>query len=355
MRKFLFFFLLSATVLVLGGAGCITVGGSAPAAIDGGVFKSVDGGLTWAQRTQIFAIGGERKDFSKDVMTGLIFDPADHNALYATGINTGLLFSYAGGMAWQRPEQIKAGTVSSVTVDSKNKCLIFVALGNLIFKSEDCSRSFLAVYQEGRPEVRLTNVVIDPNSSLVLYAGNSVGDFLKSTDGGKNWVVTKRFENPLAKVIINPTNSKIIYVATQEKGLYRSNDAGENWTEMNEGLKKYGGAYIYHDLVLVDPKAESFLLASQYGLIKTEDAGVTWEAIDLLTPPNGADIRVVAVNPKNVKEIFYATPTTFYKSVDGGLEWGNQKLPSVRPPSFLLIDSNDPKIMYLGFGQPIKK
>jgi len=355
MRKFFFFFLFFATAVVLGGAGCISVGGSAPVAIDGGIFKSGDKGISWVQRTQLFTVGGEKKDFSKDVMTSLVFDPADHTSLYATGVGTGLLYSYNGGLGWQKPEQIKAGTVSGVAVDSKNKCLIFVALGNLILKSEDCSRGFVPVYQEGRPEVRLTHIVIDPASSFVLYAGNSVGDLFKSTDGGKNWLVIKRFENPLARIIINPTNTRIVYIATQEKGLYRSNDGGVSWTEMNEGLKKYGGAYVFHDLVLMDAKSESFLLASQYGLTRTTDAGATWEALNLLTPPNGADIKVIAVNPANNKEIFYATPSTFYRSVDGGAEWGTQKLPSTRPPAFLLIDSLDPKIMYIGFGQPIKK
>ncbi|HPV70610.1 MAG TPA: hypothetical protein PKY08_01755 [Candidatus Magasanikbacteria bacterium] len=356
MRRFIFFFFITAACLVLGGAGCIQVGGSGNQnVVDGGIFKSVDKSVTWGQATQIFSVGGEKKDFSKEAVTGLVFDPSDHNALYLTGLNTGLLFSYNAGSGWQRPEQIKAGTVSGVAVDYKNKCLIYITLGKLILKTEDCGRIFTPVYQEGRTEASLGQIVTDPFSSSVLYAGNSVGDFLKSSDGGKTWIVIKRFENPLAKIIINPTNSKIIYVATQERGLYRSGDAGISWTDMNEGLKKYGGAYVYQDLVLIDAKSESFLLASQYGLIKTGDGGVTWEALNLLTPPNGAEIKVVTVNPKNSKEIFYATASTFYKSVDGGVQWQTQKLPSTRPPTFLIIDPIDPKIMYFGFGQSIKK
>lgn len=356
MRRFLFLFIPLAAILVLVGAGCVQVGGGGGAAvIDGGLFKSIDKGTTWSQRSQIFSVGGQKVDFSKEAVTGLYFDPLDNNALYLTGLNIGLLYSYNGGAAWQKPEQIKGGTVSSVAVDFKNKCVIYLGLGNLILKTEDCNRSFSPIYQEGQPETRITHVVVDPFFNAVLYAGNSKGDLLKSTDWGKTWVVIKRFENPLAKIILNPTNSRIIYVATQEKGLFRSGDAGATWTEMNEGLKKYGGAYVYHDLVLIDGKSESLLLASQYGLIKTGDAGVTWDAFNLLTPPNGADIRVVAVNPKNSKEIFYATPNTFYKSADGGVKWETQKLPSTRPPTFLLFDSNDPKIMYFGFGQPIKK
>ncbi|KKR48728.1 MAG: hypothetical protein UT86_C0003G0057 [Candidatus Magasanikbacteria bacterium GW2011_GWC2_40_17] len=354
MRKFfLFSFFLIAT-LVLVGVGCVQIG-SAPAVTDGGIFKSGDKGATWVSRSQFLTIGGQVLNFSKEAVLSLSFDPQDHAALYATGVNTGLLFSYNGGNGWQKPEQIKAGTVSGVAIDYKNKCWVYMALGNLILKTEDCSRTYVPIYQEGRPEVRLTTVATDNFSSAILYAGNSVGDFLKSTDFGKNWVVLNRFENPIVKMIVNPLNSKIIYLATQEKGLYRSGDGGVSWTDLNQGLKQYGGAYVYHDLILFDPKAEGLLLASQYGLIKTGDAGVSWQALTLLTPPNGADIKVVAVNPQNSNEIYYATASTFYKSVDGGVKWMTSKLPSSRPPTFLLIDSNDPKIMYLGFGQAIKK
>lgn len=354
MRQYFIFSFLILIFLILTGAGCIQIGGQ-PVTMDGGVFKSADKGETWGQKTQILAVGGEKKDFSKAVINRLSLDPQDHNAIYAAGTGSGLLYSYNGGNGWQQPEQIKAGTSAALAVDPKDKCVIYLALGNLILRSEDCSRSYAAVYQEGLPETNLTAVLVDPFNSNIIYAGNSAGDFIKSADRGKSWVVNKRFETSLAKIIINPLNSKIIYAATKEKGVYRTGDAGATWTDLNQGLKQYGGAFNLHDLVLVDAKSESLLLSSQYGLIKTGDAGVSWQALNLLTPPNGADIRVVAVNPQNSKEIYYGTPTTFYKSIDGGEKWVTKKSPSSRPPAYLLIDPVDPKILYLGFGPAVKK
>ncbi|MBI5731864.1 MAG: hypothetical protein HY982_00710 [Candidatus Magasanikbacteria bacterium] len=355
MRKIFFFLGLTLTALVLTGAGCLSIGGGKPVALDGGVFKSIDRGETWAPKTQIFAVGGERKDFSRSAIGNLMLDPSDHNAIYAAGEGTGLLFSYNGGNGWQQPEQLKAGTVGSLAVDFKNKCVIYLTLGNLILRSDDCNRGFAPIYQEGRPETFLTALAIDPFNSSVIYAGNSAGDFLASSDRGKSWVVGRRFENPLVKIIINPLNSKIIYAATREKGIYRTGDAGVSWVDLNQGLKQYGGAFDFKNLILTDAKSESLLLSSQYGLIKTGDAGVTWQALSLLTPPNTADIKVAAVNPQNSKEIYYSTPTTFYKSMDGGEKWVTKKLPSSRPPAFLLIDTVDPKVMYLGFGAAPKK
>jgi hypothetical protein len=60
------------------------------------------------------------------------------------------------------------------------------------------------------------------------------------------------------------------------------------------------------------------------------------------------------VNPKNANEIYYATPLTFYKSVDGGTKWETRKLPSTREPATLVIDPAAPNVFYLGFA-PLKK
>jgi len=150
-------------------------------------------------------------------------------------------------------------------------------------------------------------------------------------------------------VIVKSTDTRVLFAATQDKGLWRSADGGLNWTDISQGLKQFGGAFVYRDLVLFDEKAEGLLLASQYGLIRSGNGGQTWQALNLLTPPNGADIKVTAVNPQNSREIYYATPTTLYKSADGGLKWVTKKLPSARVPTILKIDPADPKTLYLGF------
>lgn len=355
MRK-LFIFLTIFSFLPLAGAGCIQIGGlgGQSAVIDGGVFRSADKGTTWLQKTQILAVGGQRKDFGNINIISLNLDPSDHKAIYAGSAGSGLFYSYDAGESWQQPAAISSGVIKSVAVDPKNKCVIYLAVGNQILKSIDCSRTWAQVYQDSRPEVVLNQALIDSFNSNNIYVGNSVGDLIKSTDAGKSWSITYRFENSIAKMIINPLDTRKIYVGTQDRGIFRTGDAGKSFTEMNQGLKQYGGAFVFHDLVLMDGKSESLLLACQYGLIKTGDAGVSWQALTLLTPPSGAEIKVAGANPQNPKEIFYATPTTFYQSFDNGAKWVTKKLASTRLPTVFLIDPTDPKMMYLGFFQ-VKK
>ncbi len=355
MRKTLFFLTLLLGVLVLTGQGCAQIGGGSKATPDGGVFKSSDSGETWGQKAYLYTVGGGLADFVKSGILNLTLDPSDHNAIYAGSDTNGMFYSYNGGNGWQQPEQIKGGTISAIAIDPKDKCGIYMVVGNLILKSGDCNRSYMPIYQETRPEVSIKVLSIDPTNNNIIYAGNNAGDFLKSADRGRSWIVAYRFANSIMKMIINPADSKTIYVATQDRGLWKTKDFGATWVEMNEGLKQFGGAFAFHDLLLLDPKTESLLLSSQYGLIKTEDGGVTWKALSLLTPPNGADIKVAAVNPANLKIIYYSTPSTFYKSIDSGEHWVTKKLPSTRAPSVLLIDQADPRIMYLSFESPKKQ
>lgn len=354
MKKSLFFIVLALAVVVLAGQGCvINPFASTPAKTEGGVYKSLDKGETWGSAANLWTLGAAR-NFKTISFNEISLDPQDHNAVYAASAEGGLFYSYNAGAGWFQPEQIKGGSVTLAAIDPRNKCNIYAVIGGLILQSLDCNRTYGAIYQETRSEVAVRTLAIDYNNSNIIYAGNSAGDVLKSTDRGHAWVVIKRWENSVEKIIINPLNTNILYLATSEKGIYRSGDAGANWTDLNQGLKQYAGAYTYCDLLLMDAKAETLLLSSQYGLIKSGDAGLTWTALNLLTPPGGADIKVVAVNPKNSNEIFYATPLTFYKSADGGVKWETKKLPSTRVPATLLIDPVAPSVFYLGFA-PVKK
>ncbi|MBI5022648.1 MAG: hypothetical protein HZC05_00555 [Candidatus Magasanikbacteria bacterium] len=353
MRKTTIFFGLILSALVLAGAGCqigpFSFGKSGATGNDGGIYKSQDKADTWAQKTQILAVAGAIKNFGNINIISFAFDPSDHNAIYAGSAGNGLFYSYDAGASWQQPTQITAGAIRSIAIDPKNKCVIYLAVGNQILKSVDCNRNFVSIYQETRVDVALNQIVIDSYNSANLFLGNSAGDLLKSSDGGKSWVVIRHFDNAIAKMVMNPLDMRKIYVATQDYGIFRTGDSGASWVDLNQGLKQYGGAFVFRDLILMDAKAESLLLSSQYGLIKSGDGGVSWTALQLLTPPSGADIKVVAVNPQNPKEIFYATPSTFYKSFDGGVKWTTKKLPSTRQPTVLINDPVEPKVMYTAF------
>jgi len=147
MRKAIFVLSLATVFLILGGQGCspfeffnVGGGGSKASKTDGGIFKSVDKGENWANVSQIYTVGGLKRDFKEAGILSVALDPQDRAALYAGSFANGLFYSYTSGAAWQQPEQIRGGAVRAVAVDPKNKCAVYIVIGNMIYQSTDCNR-----------------------------------------------------------------------------------------------------------------------------------------------------------------------------------------------------------------------
>ncbi|MFA6254514.1 MAG: hypothetical protein WC675_00585 [Patescibacteria group bacterium] len=350
-KKILVLLLLS---LVLTSGCVVKFGGTSKTPVVAGVFKSFDKGTTWVQKSLFIHSGGTGSITGLNVVS-LNFDPQDNKAIYLASASNGLLYSYDAGDSWFKAKGIPDGKIESVAIDPKNKCVIYTTFAVAIRKSVDCSRSWQEIYVDTRADKTVTALAIDPDDNLIIYAGNSAGDILKSIDGGGNWQVSNRFGNPITKILIDPNDSRVIYVATKSKGIFKTITAGADWFDINEGLKQYSGSLEYKNLIFDLSQPDSLLLVAKYGLIKTTDGGATWEAIKLITPPASTDIFSVAINPQDNQEIYYATASTFYKTTDGGQNWITKRLPSAAVATYLLIDPLDSNIIYLGMSNLNKK
>jgi len=345
MKKIYFVFLLLAAV-VLTGQGCIQFGGGGKAAVDGGVFKSSDKGENWTQKVAVAAVKPAAIS-NVNVMT-MVFDPQDSRTIYLGTAENGLFYSLDGADSWLQAGALSAGRVSAVAVDYKDKCNVYASIGNKIFKTTDCTRTWQNIYVDTRAEQVVHSLAVDSYNPVVIYAGLSGGDLLKSTDGGGSWTVIQRFENPVLKILVNYYDTRIIYVGTQSAGIWKSTDGGSTWSDLNETLKKYGGSMEFKNMVLDFSKRDSLVLASKYGLLKTSDGGTNWEPINLLTPPGSVEIYSLALNPQNGNEIYYGTASTLYKTNDGGMKWVTRKLPTSRAATYLLVDPVNGNLIYLG-------
>lgn len=332
-------------------AGCAFQFGSNQGPVVAGVFKSFDQGGTWTQKNLFLHSGGTGSIDGVNVI-GLIFDPQDRQALYLNADGAGLLFSYDGADSWQKANPVGNGRIESAAVDPRNKCVIYATYGNTLLKTIDCSRNWVEIYLDTKPT---TAVAIDPSNNYVVFTGNVSGDLLKSDNGGGNWQVVNRFGDRIAKILISPTDTRVIYLAAKAKGIFKSQDSGMTWSNISGGLKAYSGALEYKNLIFDLSLPDSLLLVSKYGLLKSNDGGLTWLPIKLITPPTMTDISAVAMNPKNNKEIYYATQSTFYKTTDGGVNWVTKRLPTGAAATALLVDPVNPGIIYLGLANPGKK
>lgn len=359
-------------VLLLGTAGCVSVkSGSTSAKGYLGLFQSTDGGSLWKLKGSILNTSGKVLTLGNVSINKIEIDPNDNNAIYLA-TNNGLFYSYDGGDGWSQTKYFvtrQITNVSSVAVDYFDKCTIFVSAGNRIYKTTDCSRSFSEVYVDTtREELVITNIVTESYNNNVVYAANNKGDLLRSDDYGMHWRLLKSVGDAIKQILVDKDDTRIVYLLTAKKGLFKTTDGGATWSDtletvidnkkvkdpINKAIAAFKDGKIGKYLVQDMNQKDTLIMACQWGLLITNDGGMTWKDIPLVTPDRGANIFSLAIDPKNSSNIYYGTDTTLYKSIDGGNTWQTQKSPTIGYINFLLIDSKDSKIIYLG-GKEIPK
>ena len=283
-------------------------------------------------------------------------DPSDHLTLYLITKGNGLLFTTSGGDEWmvvkRQPGAFKA--INDLAVDAQDPCTLYGAAENKVFKSITCGRDWREIYYHDiAPAERITSIAVDWYNPNILYAGTSGGSFLKSADAGTSWRQIGYIKDALLKkILIDPRDSRKVYFTSTSKGIFRTDDSGATWREpILEQLKRFPGGSNYHDLIFNTSSANSLILAAEYGLLKSNDSGDTWEAIDLLTNPKEVGINAVAVDQENGNGLYYTSNTNFYKSLDGGKNWVSKKLPSSRAGTALLVDLSNQNVLYLGLSR----
>ncbi len=344
---------LIASLLFIG-AGCVSVGSNTSTANgSAGMFVSVDKGQNWKQISQQPTLTGV-KTLSNTSVFRLVSDPQDSRALYWLSRENGLIYSYDDGNSWQQVTgPMSSGFVYSLVVHPNNKCVIYGTNSQLIYETKDCGRSWHETYRESRSDLQIVSLAMNPFSPYEVYASESNGDLLMSSDNGVSWRVVQRFAVPLAEVVANPIQNGTIYVVTRKNGLYRSMDGGQNWISLATSMKEFSGSLEYRRILVHPTKPNVLYWISTYGILTSADSGDTWSAIDLITPPGSAQIYGFAVNPNNDNEIYYTATingrSTFYKSVDGGARWTTSKLPSGQTPTILRVHPERDNVVYLGF------
>ena len=227
----------------------------------------------------------------------------------------------------------------------------------------------------------------------------------KSTDGGKTYVnMGLQTSRHINRILIDPKNNDVVFVAATgslwgrggERGVYKTVDGGRTWTQTLKVDDDTGA----NNLVM-DPSNNQVLWASTYqrrrtaccmngggpgsGIWKSTDGGATWTRIK--GGPLDAPLGRIALDvSRKQPSILYAlieaaavggrgaggeegpgaapagqgggrgggplndAPTGLYRSDDAGATWRKVNNANPRPMYFsqVLIDPNDPDLVYLG-------
>lgn len=343
-----------ATALVLTGAGCVSLSGSSETTTTGpmGIYASADKGDTWKASSLLLQPNVDRQLSDVGVFS-LVEDPTDPKTMYWASRGKGVFFTNNDGLTWdQAGAPLNNGFIYSLAVHPKDPCTIFATNGSQLFKSEDCTRTWVPMYQIANSGQVIRTIALDPFAPNRVYIGQDSGELLLSEDGGISWRVVQRFGTQLQRMVFDSQKEGLVYMATRKDGLMRSRDNAVTWENVSDNMKDFTGAKEYRRLYVYPGAPENVYWISKYGVLVSRNAGQDWEAISLVPAPGSVSIYAFAVNPKNNKELYLTatagTRSVFYRSIDGGQSWISRKLPTTQVPTTLRIHP-DTGALFMGF------
>ena len=232
--------------------------------------------------------------------------PGKPGRVYAGVRGDGVWRSDDYGQTWSKPSygKVAPGKVRCVTADADDPDTVYAGTEPIgLWKSTDAGESWTEIesvrnfphvatvkYPAFGVEPHLRDVTFDPSDPKTIYAALQVGYMLKSTDGGESWQLLDEGLGPdVHTIVIDPADTGRVYIATGGYQ-YRSEDGGASWTQMAQGFEqKYAvpmvmdpadSSVLYSALANGNPRAWSTREGgAESVLIRTKDAGATWEAL----------------------------------------------------------------------------
>ncbi|MBK7500430.1 MAG: T9SS type A sorting domain-containing protein [Ignavibacteriales bacterium] len=289
---------------------------------DGGINISTNGGQTFSQpknipATQFYEIG---------------LDYNTPEKLYGGTQDNGTNRTPDGSVDnW---ENIWGGDGFYVVVDYNNSNIIYAESQNGgLVKSTDGGFGWsdgTNGINGSEPTNWSTPVVMDPNSSNILYYGthslyrttNSAVSWAKISPQLTDWVTGRRL-GTITTIAAAPTNSNVIFVGTDDAHVWVSSNNGANWNDVSAGLPER-----WVTRVVVDPSDENIVYVTFSGLkwrdpqphvYRSTNKGANW--IDISGNLPDAPVNAFAVDNNFSNRLYLGSDVGMYVSFDTGQSW----------------------------------
>ena len=301
-----------------------------------GVYRSADGGGTWTR--------GVLSQESRDV----VVDPSD--AARAYGCGRAGVYVTTDGLSWAEQDAgIHAVPAESVVADPRTAGTLYIAALGEVQKTVDdgtvWTRSFPAAGT-------LEEIAVSPRGRPVYVTGFGPTGAAYRSLNGKRWRPGKDLAATFViTLLVHPARSTELYAGTFDDGIFKSTNKGGRWHQLPASPV---GTNV-GDLAADPGVAGTVYAATDGGVAKTIDGGLTWTPSNTGIAGNDLVLGAVAVNPQNPSNIYVGCFTTGHvlRSDDGGATWSDASsgLPTgsfddgVRA---LLVDPSNPATVYAG-------
>ncbi len=186
----------------------------------------------------------------------------------------------------------------------------------------------------------------------VVYAGVEDAALFQSTDGGQNWNELKGLREHgsgskwapgagglgLHTIVLDPSNAKRMFIAISAAGAFRSDDAGVSWKAINRGLRSQyipdpeaEVGHCVHRIAMHPSRPNVLFMQKHWDVLRTDDSGDNWREVSGNLPTDfGFVIDVHAHEPETIYVVPIKSDSEHfpldgqlrvYRSRSGGEEW----------------------------------
>ncbi len=252
-----------------------------------------------------------------------------------------------------RWERALAADVQAITPDPRRPGVVFAGAADGPYRSRDDGKIWTRL-RFPDASVQLWSLALDPAQDGIVYAGGSPVSVYRSDDAGESFRrmpdpgvqgrVRMSFDCRVMRIAPNPTRAGELYAALEVGGAIRSRDGGESWEDCASDLVRLGKLPHLRSRIVSDTEDEGMLdghavamtaaapdrafLAVRMGLFRSDDAGRTWQDMEIWRVSTHGYARDLRVSPHNPKVLYACLSPAFtsdagslWRSEDAGETW----------------------------------
>jgi len=222
----------------------------------------------------------------------------------------------------------------------------------LIFAIAVLAIGFGAVYQNSSAQTTVSSLIknsdfhgiaVDPKDSSRIYLATHHGLFVVTPNGEADRVSDMSAD--FMGFIPHPTNPNVYYASGHPAGggnlgIIVSNDGGKSWKKIADGI---GGPVDFHQMD-VSKANPNIIIGNSRGLQMSKDAGRSWKMVGPI-PKGTIDLAASAIDENT---IYAATQEGIVRSKDGGLSWTIAHL--LKRPTTMIDAASDGKLYAFQIG-----
>jgi photosystem II stability/assembly factor-like uncharacterized protein len=329
-----------------------------------GIFKSTNGGQSWSKlvngikETQLtirgFTVDPKKSDivYMAAEIPSYVWDPAKKKHVGKNfDMTRGVVYqTIDGGKSWKSiwygdnlaryvwidPRDSRVIYISTGIFDreAKNTRLASAHPGLLvddpggvgIFKSTDGGKHWQPINQ-GLGNLYVGSLFMHPKNPDILLAGTGCNPWQEgagvyvSLDAGKSWEYT--LKGDVITSVEFASNPRIAYAGSKD-AIYRSEDTGRTWHKMTTTKWYWGAPGVRAGWPIdfqADPNRPDRIFANNYGggNFLSTDGGRNW--VDASKGYTGAQIRDLAVDPKDGRRVLAVARSGVFESNNSGNDW----------------------------------